>query len=284
MRLDTLLAHVRQVLANAGIADHRSEARKLTLETLSIEPSSWLSDPDQAVDEAMCRTVMERANRLAEGVPLHRLLGWREFHGLHLRLSAETLEPRDDTEALVELGVAALRGHDEREGVRILDLGTGTGAVALALLAELPEAHALGVDLSEEALRIAERNAAINKLERRFSTQQADWFEGLDGLFDLIVSNPPYIESNAIEELDRTVRDHDPHLALDGGVDGLAAYRAIAAEAAAHLRPGGAVAVEIGRGQADDVEHIFAKSGFHRGDIRRDMNGILRALLFKTSG
>ncbi|WP_114389676.1 peptide chain release factor N(5)-glutamine methyltransferase [Notoacmeibacter marinus] len=284
MRLDTLLAHVRQVLANAGIADHRSEARKLTLETLSIEPSSWLSDPDQAVDEAMCRTVMERANRLAEGVPLHRLLGWREFHGLHLRLSAETLEPRDDTEALVELGVAALRGHDEREGVRILDLGTGTGAVALALLAELPEAHALGVDLSEEALRIAERNAAINKLERRFSTQQADWFDGLDGLFDLIVSNPPYIESNAIEELDRTVRDHDPHLALDGGVDGLAAYRAIAAEAAAYLRPGGVVAVEIGRGQADDVEHIFAKSGLHRGDIRRDMNGILRALLFKTSG
>ncbi|OXT02727.1 protein-(glutamine-N5) methyltransferase, release factor-specific [Notoacmeibacter marinus] len=285
MRLDTLLAQVRQVLAEARITDPASEARKLTLETLMIEPSSWLADPGQAVSETNCETVLERARRRAEGRPLYRLLGWREFHGLRLMLSSETLEPRDDTEALVDLCLSTCRtGARSDDAFHIVDLGTGTGAIALALLAEMPAARALGVDLSADALRTAERNADRNGLGERFSTRQSRWFESVEGCFDLIVSNPPYIESAVIAGLEGTVRDHDPHLALDGGADGLDAYRAIASGAGRHLRPGGAVAVEIGRGQADDVEHIFAKSGFHRGDIRRDMNGILRALLFKTSG
>ncbi|MCP1199936.1 peptide chain release factor N(5)-glutamine methyltransferase [Notoacmeibacter sp. MSK16QG-6] len=284
MTLDKLLSRVRQVLAEGDVNDAPAEARKLTLGLLEIAPASWLADPEQLVDDGIASIVLERAHQRAEGMPLHRILGWREFHGLQLALSHETLEPRDDTEAIVDLCLKSVRMEKQAESaLRILDLGTGTGAIALALLKELPRAVALGIDLSADALQTAEKNALNNGLADRFSIRQSDWFEGVEGCFDLIVSNPPYIESGTIAELDTTVRDYDPHLALDGGFDGLDAYRIIAATASSHLRPGGKIGVEIGRDQEDDVAEIFQASGLRCVDRNRDLNGIWRAMLFQIA-
>ncbi len=281
MILAALLAAVRQLLVAAGLPNASRDARRLVLGTLDLDAATLIAEPDRTVDETAGEEVLERARRLVEGMPLHRLLGWREFHGLHLVLSPETLEPRDDTEALVELCVPRLR-ELARQGRRVgvLDLGTGTGAIALALLKEIPEASAVGADINESALDTAGRNASLNGFAERFAIVRANWLEGVEERFTAIVSNPPYIASRTIRRLDPVVRDHDPHLALDGGPDGLDAYRSIAAGAAAHLETGGFIAVEIGQGQEQDVAAIFAANGFKLTDSRADLGGVLRALLF----
>ncbi|RLQ88570.1 peptide chain release factor N(5)-glutamine methyltransferase [Notoacmeibacter ruber] len=284
MKLQALLTAVRGIISDADIVNAADEARKLVLGTLQLDTAEWISDPNRDVKETACQEVMDRAHARASGVPIHRILGWREFHGLHLALSPDTLEPRNDTEALVELALSALDSIDDHDQApTVLDLGTGTGAIALALLAEREDLRALGVDLSAGALETAMRNAGTNGLEERFSTVQSNWFSNVRGHFSLIVSNPPYIESRIIGELDEEVRRHDPHLALDGGGDGLDAYRAIAKDAAGYLDPEGAVVVEIGIGQQADVAAIFAARGFDCLETRPDLNGVLRAMLFKTT-
>jgi release factor glutamine methyltransferase len=213
--------------------------------------------------------------------PVHRILGRREFYGLDLKLSPATLEPRPDTETLVDLCLPFLRERAaERRNCRILDLGTGTGAVALALLSQIPGTTGLGTDISAEALETALSNANIIGLKGRFEGIVSDWFKAVDGRFTLIASNPPYIRTRDIEALALEVRDHDPVKALDGGMDGLDAYRTIAAGARRHLEEHGRVAVEIGFDQRQDVIAIFEVEGFELGRSARDFGGNERALMF----
>ena len=221
------------------------------------------------------------ARRIA-GEPVHRILGFRDFYGLRLFLSPETLEPRPDTETLVDAILPFLRQLAAREGnCRILDLGTGTGAIAVALLAEVPQATAVGVDISAEALATAARNAKENGLSERFETVRSDWFEKISGSFHVIVANPPYIPTEELETLQGEVRKFDPARALDGGADGLDAYRKIAGQAEAYLETPGRVAVEIGHTQKEEVTRLFEAAGFSVVEARKDLGGRDRVLVFE---
>ena len=188
--------------------------------------------------------------------------------------------PRPDTETVVELALAMLRAApipDTR--VRVADIGTGSGAILLALLHELPEAFGIGTDVSIAALRTARRNAADLELAGRAAFVACDYAASLSGPFDLIVSNPPYVRSTDIADLANEVRDHDPHLALDGGTDGLDAYRALIPQAARLLGPGGTLVVEAGRGQSSDVAGLMTAAGLTpAGPPRADLAGVLRAV------
>ena len=217
--------------------------------------------------------------RLA-GAPVARILGLKEFWGLPLELSAATLVPRHDTETVVELALEMLRAapHPDRQ-LRIADIGTGSGAILLALLSELPDADGFGTDISVAALRTASANAARLGLAPRAVFVACDYAAALSGPFDLIVSNPPYIRSAEIAGLATEVRDHDPHRALDGGADGLDAYRALVPQAARLLAHGGALVVEAGHGQSGDIQGLMTAAGLTPDKPpKADLAGIRRAV------
>lgn len=281
--LGSLLRHVRATLEQANIADAALDARLIVEHFAGASRADTILDPGRVLDENRSASVMAALDRRLAGEPVHRIIGARAFYGLRLTLSPATLEPRADTEALVDLALPRLRGLCERlADVTVLDLGTGTGAIALALLAQENRLRVVGADVSGDALATAVFNADINGLSDRFLTLRSDWYRGIIGRFHMIVSNPPYIASSQIADLHREVRDHDPLAALDGGDDGLDAYRAIAEGAADHLQPDGVVAVEIGHDQSDTVPDIFANHGFRLVDSRRDLGGTVRALMFES--
>lgn len=282
--LASLHAGARRTLEAAGLPDAALDARILVEALTGTSRTDAVVSPERPVADAAAVEVGRAVRRRLAGEPVHRIIGRREFYGLELRLAPETLEPRPDTEALVDLVLPALRETAARAGVaRVLDLGTGTGAIALALLQQVPGSFATGTDIARGALDAAASNAARLGLAGRFSTVRSDWFEAVHGRFDLIVSNPPYIATGEIAALAAEVRLHDPLAALDGGADGLDAYRALAAGAARHLSGEGIVAVEIGHLQKDDTIAIFRGNGFALAGEKRDLGGRDRALMFRVS-
>jgi release factor glutamine methyltransferase len=229
-------------------------------------------------DESM--RLEDFARRRLAGEPIARLLGLKEFWGLPLQLSAATLVPRPDTETVVELALEMLRAApDPGRRLRIVDIGTGSGAILLALLSELPNAHGFGTDISVAALRTASTNAARLGFAPRAGFVACDYAAALSGPFDLIVSNPPYIRSAEIAGLATEARDHDPHRALDGGTDGLDAYRALVPEATRLLARGGALVVEVGHGQSGDIQGLMTAAGLTpEKPPKADLAGIPRAV------
>jgi release factor glutamine methyltransferase len=223
------------------------------------------------------------AKRLS-GMPLDRVLGHRGFWTLDLLVTPDTLAPRPDSETIIRAACDHLkRPKIDDWPLRVLDLGTGTGALLLALLAEFPSASGIGVDLSVAALDVARANARRNGLADRAQFIAGDWATGIDERFDAILSNPPYIPKAEIAALDAAVRDHDPHLALDGGADGLEAYRAILGDAGRVLKPKGLLVLELGIGQAEDVAQLAAAAGLSLLEIRRDLGGIERAMVLAVA-
>lgn len=282
--LSGLLRAARRTLDAAGYEEAADEARILFEAITGTGRTDLIMDPGRAVDPTIVKTFAAAIRRRLAGEPVYRILGKREFHGLELALSPATLEPRADTETLVDATLAQLRQMPAGpDGYRILDLGTGTGAIVLALLAELPGASATAVDVDALAVATARANAARHGLDGRLTALVSDWFSAVHGQFDAVVSNPPYIRDGEIAGLDPEVRLHDPHLALAGGPDGLDAYRRIAADAAAFLRPDGFVAVEIGHDQLNDVTNVFEAAGFHRLVAAQDLGGRDRALIFRPN-
>ncbi len=264
-------------LAAAGIEEAASEARILLRLATGLDPAL----PGVAAGTCLDPVQRDRieallARRLARE-PVARIIGTGAFHGLDLALNAACLIPRDDTEALVGAALALLPAHGP---ARILDLGVGPGTVLLAILSERPEASGLGIDLSAQALAAARDNALALGLAERAAFAEGCWTQGLAVPFDLIVSNPPYIPAADCDRLAPEVALHDPRLALDGGADGLDAYRAIFGDAGRVLKPGGHVAVEIGVGQAPDVAGIARACGFRLAHLVSDLAGIPRALVF----
>lgn len=217
------------------------------------------------------------AQRRLGGEPVARIVGEKEFWGLSFGLNPGTLVPRPETELLVQHGLAVL----ERGGRRVLDLGTGSGCIPIAILVGCPEATAIATDLNSEAIVAAQRNAARHAVSQRLDVRQGSWFEpiGAAERFDLITANPPYIESDVIAELDPEVRDHDPLLALDGGPDGLAAYRQIVAAAFDRLSSGGALMVEIGATQGATVADLLRQAGFGPVAVEKDLAGLDRMVV-----
>lgn len=253
-------------LAAAGVDDPARDARLLVAAAVGRAPERLRLDPDRGLDDAQALRLEGLVAARAARQPMGQLLGHRDFWKHRFIVTPDVLDPRPDTEALV---AEALR----RPFARVLDLGTGSGAILLSLLAERPGATGLGTDLSEAALDVARRNAAALGLGGRAEFQRSDWFAGVEGRFDLIVSNPPYIAADEMAALAPEVRDWEPHLALTPGGDGLAAYRAIAAGAAAHLAPGGRLMVEIGAAQGPAVAAILAGAGLGPVRVLPDLDG-----------
>jgi release factor glutamine methyltransferase len=278
----TTLAAARRLIAGelaaAGIDDAGTEARLLLKLATGRDPALPGAAAGTCLDAGEAARASGLAARRLAREPLARLAGSGAFHGLDFALNAACLVPRDDTETLVD---AALRLLPPGEPAEILDLGVGPGTVLLTLLTERPQARGLGVDLSPEALEAARQNALALGLADRAAFAEGRWTDGLAGAFDLIVSNPPYIPARDCETLAPEVALHDPRLALDGGADGLDAYRAIFSGVGRVLKPSGHVAVEIGIGQAPDVTAIACGSGFRLQRLASDLAGIPRALVFR---
>lgn len=265
----------------AGIGSAALEARMLTGAVLDLDLTGLVAQGLRQLDEDDAARLDAFARRRLAGEPLARILGTKEFWGLPLKLSSDTLVPRADTETVVEAALDILRAEGRMQAaLRIADLGTGSGAILLALLTELPAATGVGTDLSAAALDTARTNAQDVGLATRAQFLVGDYGDSLSGPFDLIVSNPPYIRSADIATLAPEVRDHDPHLALDGGRDGLDAYRRIAPQALSLLADGGLLVLEIGQGQDSAVSRLMAAAGLTvMGSARTDLAGIGRAVV-----
>ena len=264
----------------AGIDSAELDVRMLVGAVLGLDLTGLITAASRQLTTNESARLEQFARRRLAGEPVARILGNKEFWGLPLQLSAATLVPRPDTETVVELALAILRADGPADRpLRIADLGTGSGAILLALLSEFRSAQGFGTDISEEALRTAGDNAARLGLSDRAAFIACDYTAGLSGTFDLIASNPPYIRSADIEGLATEVRDHDPRAALDGGADGLDAYRALIPQAAGLLAPGGALVVEAGQGQSDQIEALMTAAGLTTSNTpRADLAGIPRAV------
>ena len=279
--LGQILAEARRRFEEAGLATAVTDARQLILHLLDLRPVDLITNDRRPLTADELALVEDGIRRRLNREPVFRIVGRRDFYGLELGLSKDTLEPRPDTEVLVDVVLPHLARISSSKGeARIIDLGTGTGAIALALISQVANCRAVGVDLSVDALETADANAKNLGLSSRFETVRSHWFESVDGRFDLILSNPPYIRSGVVGMLDPEVRLFDPILALDGGEDGLSAYRMIASQAVKHLEPGGLIGLEIGFDQKQDVIKIFQSSGFKLLESRQDFGGNDRVLVF----
>lgn len=276
-----LVAEVRKRLETAGAADPVTDARLLIGEIIGFSLTDFVLHGTRPVTAGEAGQIESMVARRETGEPVHRILGHREFYGLDFLLSPGTLEPRPDTEVLVDALLPHLRRIVAQKGhAHILDMGIGTGAICLALLHQCGQASGVGSDISSDALETAGKNAARHDLGARFTTVESDWFAKISGRFDIIVSNPPYIRTNVIETLGRDVRDFDPMAALDGGEDGLFPYRVLAEKAVDYLEVGGLVGLEIGYDQKADVTAIFAGFGYRCVEAVKDYGSNDRALLF----
>ena len=265
-------------LADAGIPDARAEARRLIALATGLGIEGVVASADNPLAaEALARFDALVARR-SDHEPFAYIAGEREFWSLPFRVTPATLIPRPDTEAVVEAALAHLRERGNPTP-RILDLGTGSGCILLALLSELPGATGVGVDASEEALAVAAHNACALGLAERVTFRLGNWTEGISGRFDLIVSNPPYIPEADIASLDADVARFEPLSALSGGSDGLDAYRAIAVAAPPLLEPGAALALELGFGQADAVAALLRSAGLDIAGAHADLAGIPRCVV-----
>jgi release factor glutamine methyltransferase len=271
------LRAARKLLVDADIEPAALDARLLMQAASGLSHEDIIAAPDaELTSDAALKFSVFMARRLAEE-PVSRILGSREFYGRPFLVSPAVLDPRGDTEALIEL---VLQLVENTQG-RLLDIGTGSGAIAVTLLAEMTRFAGVAVDVSLDALHVARKNALANGVSGRLQFHHGSWFDGITGKFDVIVSNPPYIPHAVIAGLGAEVKNFDPHLALDGGADGLYAYRALAAGAAARLQENGFIVVEIGAGQEPDVSAIFAAHGFGPNSQRSDLGGHVRAMAFE---
>jgi len=270
------LASLTEAFELSGIENAGREARLSICAASGVSQVSLIAAPQEPLGSAASR-VREFATRRAAGEPLSRIVGKREFWGLSLAISPQVLDPRPETEIIVEAAIGTLRNRRD-EPLRILDLGVGSGALLCALLTEFANAHGVGVDISTGAANVALANLDACGLSVRAEVRVGDWTTGLEGPFDLIVSNPPYVPAADLPGLPREVRNFDPWLALDGGRDGLAAFRRIVPESRSLLTPRGWLLAELGAEQAADVIAIATQCGFLDPLTYRDLGGLDRVL------
>ena len=278
---DALLRDAAVALASAGIDNVRFEARLLLARAAGLSVEQLVARGGDPAPAAVVTALRELTGRRVRREPMAYILGEREFWGLAFKVSPAVLVPRPDSETLIETALELV--PDRTRPLRLLDLGVGSGCLLLTLLREYPEATGVGMDASEAALAMARENAeALGVAARARLTlgdwRQPDWIERLGGPFDLLVSNPPYIESRTIDGLMPEVARHEPRLALDGGTDGLDAYRLIAAAAPRLIVPGGWLLAEGGEGQASDIAGIFAAAGLSPQPARKDLAGVERVV------
>jgi len=267
-----------EAFTRAGIDDATIDARLLLCAAAGFDHSALIRDPDLPIEEEAAERALAMARRRLAREPVSRILGERSFWSFDLLVTPAVLDPRPDTETVVD-GALEVLAERQGEALSILDLGTGSGALLCALLDVFAQAQGLGVDISKEACAVARENLARCELAPRGQVRQGSWEAGLPGPYDLVVSNPPYIESAALAGLDPEVQFYDPPLALDGGPDGLTAYRDICALLPALVAPGGFAIFEVGQGQAEAVAALLASQGFADVRAKRDLAGVERAVM-----
>ena len=278
------LREVQRRLGEGGVDDAAREARRLVSEVGGIAAEALIMRPETELDAGQSAAIEAAVAKRVAGMPLGRIVGERAFFGRRFGLNEATLEPRADSETLIEavLEIAQEEGFDTR-AVRIVDVGTGSGCLLVTLLAEMPQALGHGRDIAPGALEAAQENARRHGVAGRVEFSLGDALEGLTGPFDILISNPPYIQHDDISGLDEAVRCHDPWLALDGGPDGLAIYRQIAERVDAVV-PEGWIVLEIGAGMRGGVCALFDAAIGTAGDWRvwRDINGHERCVARRT--
>ncbi len=270
-----------RAFAAAGIEFADLDARVLLCAALQIDHAGVVRDPAAPLGPGAGILGAFALRRLGRE-PVSRIIGYKEFWGARFALGPATLDPRPDTETLIEAVLQDLAG-DLARAWRVLDLGVGSGAILGALLHGLPNAFGVGVDISPEACATAQSNLLAQRLASRGKIVCADWTSALSGQFDLIVSNPPYISGGDIESLEPEVRNYDPRLALDGGADGLEAYRVLIPPAGRLLAPGGLIVLEFGAGQGENVAALLEAQSFSNLKLRLDLNGRDRIILARRA-
>ncbi|AGF74203.1 protoporphyrinogen oxidase protein [Bartonella australis AUST/NH1] len=282
--LDNIIRQTQGKLRQHGISEANLDAKILVEWATGTNLSDRILRPNMRLSSRQITQLEKAVKRRISGEPVYRIIGTREFYGISFALSRDTLEPRSDTETLVDLVLPILQKCVQKfKKTTFLDMGTGTGAIAVAVLKQISEAYATAVDISEDALKTATKNAENANVEERFTPLLSDWFELVTERFDLVISNPPYIPEKDIKNLAKEVREYDPLCALIGGKDGLNFYRKLAQESAYYLKPKGYVAVEIGYSQTKEVRNLFEKNGFKYLEMRKDLSAIPRALLFRSN-
>lgn len=266
MILQTLLTQATRQLREAGIEGAQRDARVLIAHAVGIPADRVTLEAQMDVSEGQVDVFKGLCVRRIAREPVSKIVGNRQFWGREFKVTPDVLDPRPETETLI----AAALAHPFD---RLLDLGTGSGCIPITLLAERPMAQGLAVDISEDALQVAWENASFHEVNQRLTFGISDWFSTVKGRFNLIVSNPPYITDDEMDELSREVREHDPHLALTPGGDGLDPYRVIARDVSAFLEPGGRLLVEIGWKQGADVKAIFEATGLRDCEVLPDLDG-----------
>lgn len=275
--LVSLWTDVRKRLEAAGVDSPVLDARLLLEAGAGVSRLEIVTDPRRELSDAQVDAVNALTKRREAREPVSQIIGRKHFWTLELAVNADVLTPRPETEFVVEAGLRATLPADAPH--RILDLGAGSGAIILALLRERPSATGVAIDVSERALAMVHANANELGVANRLEIRQNDWARDLDERFDLVVSNPPYIRSGDIDELAPEVSRYEPRVALDGGEDGLVAYRIIAAALPRLLKPGAAFALEVGLGQAESVKALVEASGLSAGEPVRDLSGIPRVVV-----
>jgi release factor glutamine methyltransferase len=278
-RVDAIRRAVARELRGRGIDNPGLDARVLVGHALGLDHAGLARAAERVLDGTDLERIEVLVRRRLAHEPVAHILGVKEFWGLRFAVTPAVLVPRPETETVVEAALAAIdRDGSRQQPLRIADLGVGSGAIVLALLSELPHAFGVGTDADAAAIAVARRNAASLRLADRARFVVGDFGKALAPGFDLVVTNPPYVASADIATLAPDVRDFDPHAALDGGPDGLTAFRAIAADVARIVAPGAHFVAEIGKGQADAVADLVAGAGFGRIAVTPDLAGIPRAL------
>lgn len=263
-------AAARDRLKEAGIDSPAIDARLLIEAACGATRLEIVTEPYREVSAEQSAMLDVYLDRRIRREPVSKILGRKAFWKILLQVTPHVLSPRPESEVIVD---HVLRAFPEGMAFNLLDLGVGSGAIMLAILAERPAARAVGIDISEEAIAVARENAANLDLNHRVAFLRGDWTAGLeDGAFDVVVSNPPYIESEVIETLDPEVKDHDPRIALDGGADGMDPYRVLAGEVLRVLKPGGPFFLEIGASQSAAVEVLMRGAGAQGVSTLRDLS------------
>ena len=273
---------VRDRFRAAEIDTPELDARLLAQKAFAVDTMGLVRREREPAPEAALRTLDQFAQRRLAGEPISRIAGEKEFWGLSFALNDATLVPRPETEMLVEEALVLLAG---KPTARIADLGTGSGAIIVAILDGLPKASGIATDIADDAILATQQNAERHGVAKRLDVRKGPWWQAVPHteLFDLIVSNPPYISTEAIAGLSPEVRVFDPKAALDGGWDGLEAYRAIASQAARRLNPGGRLLLEIGYNQGEAVSRMFGRAGFGQVEVRKDLAGLDRVVIASHS-
>lgn len=274
--LQNAVSEAARILSDAGVPGARRDSSLLLADTLQTDTSILYLEPDRVLDEFQYAAFSRAVSRRASREPISHILGHREFWSLDFLVGPDVLDPRPDSETLIEAVLAA-----QKSGIKInsiLDLGVGSGCLLLSLLSELPKAKGIGIDQSSAAIKLAKQNADRLMLSDRVRFEQGNWCDGVNTSFDLVISNPPYIPSGDIKGLQPEVRDYEPHAALIGGIDGLDCYREILSTVRPCLNENSMIIFEIGIGQADSVTELIENAGFSQILRHKDLSSVERCV------